>query len=499
VFERTEYLYGPGVERHLAEIPDPIVRRYARRLGSRPPSIGAQIAEPMRSIEVACFLRYCLLSTADQLILMFRRRVADLARTAGEGIEAQDPWKKLFCNLLDEIAGAARTRILPDGQLRECVREIEQRYRGQRPPSRSARVRARLLESARMSRPLLQLMIRLPWQSQGAHPVALAIDWLRTLYARNARHLPETVPDFALGSVWKSTIAGGDRERALRALEIATLSALRRAVRNGSLWIDHSLSYRSREHLFISPTVWQVESKKHYTRLQLPRQAAAFLDPLLERVRKGIDIVDQAAGAGALEIDDDLHLAALKAEEGAPEVEGLRRRLSNRIGDAQLPEILIEVDAQTRFSWIMLGREPRSADELLMVYAGILAHGTALSAAEMAPAPSPSWPALPLVPKAIRCMTPAWKSVACCASCFWRITGRIRTSGARFCACSTAANRSIHSSVPFIPDASPHIKRVAPTSCTPSPRRSICSPTSSWPGIPRRCRRRWIAGPIGDR
>ena len=37
-----------------------------------------------------------------------------------------------------------------------------------------------------------------------------------------------------------------------------------------------------------------------------------------------------------------------------------------------------------RFSWIMLGREPRSDKELLMVYAGILAHGTSMSAAETA-------------------------------------------------------------------------------------------------------------------
>jgi Tn3 transposase DDE domain len=44
----------------------------------------------------------------------------------------------------------------------------------------------------------------------------------------------------------------------------------------------------------------------------------------------------------------------------------------------------LAVDAAVRFSWIMLGREPRSSKELLMVYAGILAHGTALSAAETA-------------------------------------------------------------------------------------------------------------------
>jgi TnpA family transposase len=116
----------------------------------------------------------------------------------------------------------------------------------------------------------------------------------------------------------------------------------------------------------------------------LPTKAAEFLDPLLEQVRQGVDAVDQAASAKTLEIDDALHLEALKAEAEAPEIQALRDRLDRRIGEAQLPELLLEVDAQTRFSWIMLGREPNSAEELLMVYAGIIAHGTALSAAETA-------------------------------------------------------------------------------------------------------------------
>jgi hypothetical protein len=41
---------------------------------------------------------------------------------------------------------------------------------------------------------------------------------------------------------------------------------------------------------------------------------------------------------------------------------------------------MLAVDAQVRFSWIMLGREARSATELLMVYAGTLARGTSMSA-----------------------------------------------------------------------------------------------------------------------
>ncbi len=72
------------------------------------------------------------------------------------------------------------------------------------------------------------------------------------------------------------------------------------------------------------------------------------------------------------------------ADEDDPELVKLRAALDRRIGEAQLPEIILGVDAEVRFSWIMLGREPRSASELLMVYAGVLAHGTALSAAETA-------------------------------------------------------------------------------------------------------------------
>ena len=45
---------------------------------------------------------------------------------------------------------------------------------------------------------------------------------------------------------------------------------------------------------------------------------------------------------------------------------------------------ILEVDSTTRFSWLLLGREPGSCAELLMVYAAVLAHGTSLTAADIA-------------------------------------------------------------------------------------------------------------------
>ncbi|WP_152639697.1 Tn3 family transposase, partial [Staphylococcus aureus] len=109
-----------------------------------------------------------------------------------------------------------------------------------------------------------------------------------------------------------------------------------------------------------------------------------FLKPLLARVTAGVDAVAAAARSGVLRVDDELHLSPLPAEDEDPEVTKLRAALDHRIGEVQLPEVILAVDAQVRFSWIMLGREPRSTDELLMVYAGIMAHGTSLTAVECA-------------------------------------------------------------------------------------------------------------------
>ena len=206
---------------------------------------------------------------------------------------------------------------------------------------------------------------------------------LRGLYERQAHVLPERInPD--LGSVWRDAITGFDRERAFRAVEVGTLLGLRRALRNGSVWIEHSLGFRSREHLFIPEKRWITESRRHYNRLSLPASAAQFLAPVLDHLNAGLQAVATAANAGKLRIDDDLHLKALEAEDEDPQVIKLRAALQHRIAEAQLPELILDMDAQVRFSWITLRREPRSADEWLMVYTGILAHGTALSAAECA-------------------------------------------------------------------------------------------------------------------
>jgi len=110
VLERIELLGGLDVHKYMGALPDLIVRRYARRMASRPPSAGAKIKEPGRTVEVACFLRYCLLTATDQLIVMVQRRVADVWRQAARNVGETVNWADW-----DHLIEAIRPGAVPAG------------------------------------------------------------------------------------------------------------------------------------------------------------------------------------------------------------------------------------------------------------------------------------------------------------------------------------------------------------------------------------------------
>lgn len=247
--------------------------------------------------------------------------------------------------------------------MREQLGALLQAHRARRPRSRAEIVRERLIAGVRPVRMLLKALTRLPWRSSATHPLVEAMRILHDLYEHDLHRLPcPFAPQ--LGRVWQRALADEDRERAFAAAEVATLLNLRRALRNGTVWIEHSLAFRSREKLFIPRPQWQERRRAHYRRLRLPQEPAAFLEPLTERAEAALQAVATAAAAGDLRIDDELHLSPIVADEEDPELVQLRAALDRRIGEAQLPEIILGVDAEVRFSWIMLGREPRTASEL---------------------------------------------------------------------------------------------------------------------------------------
>lgn len=384
MFGRIGKLYELDVHCHLQEVPEALLRRYATRLANRSPSVGARMREPARSVEVAYFLRYCLLLNTDRLLWMVRRRISDLwRRAAADAVKVQIHWMDLYRELLASLGTLVSDMAVPDVDIRQRLQMFIKDHQERKPPTHAQLIRAKLIDEVTPVRALLKTLTDLPWAATDNHPVMAAMTLLQGLYAQNQRQLPADI-SLEFGSVWNAAVKDDNRERAFKALEVATLSGVHRALRNGSVWIEHSLAFRGRERLFIPEKRWENEHRAHYGRLGLPLDAKAFLDPMIERAKSGIAAVARAAQEGLLAVDDELHLPRLEAEEEDPKVTELRTMLDQRIGEAQLPDLILSIDAEVRFSWIMLGREPRSHQELLMAYAGILAHGTAMSAAETA-------------------------------------------------------------------------------------------------------------------
>jgi len=87
--------------------------------------------------------------------------------------------------------------------------------------------------------------------------------------------------------------------------------------------------------------------------------------------------------SGAISISPDRGIEILdlpggfESEEDASE-QTVRHLLMARFGAIELPRLMMEIDAQVRFSSTLLRRTPADTDEIIAVYGALLAHGMGL-------------------------------------------------------------------------------------------------------------------------
>ena len=143
--------------------------------------------------------------------------------------------------MIGELHG--RTRCRYTQRLQTLIKDHQER----KPPTHAQLIRAKLIDEVKPVRALLKALTDLLWAATDNHPVTAAMTLLQGLYAQNQRQLPADI-SLEFGSVWDAAVKDDNRERAFKALEVATLSGVHRALRNGSVWIEHSLAFRGRAH-----------------------------------------------------------------------------------------------------------------------------------------------------------------------------------------------------------------------------------------------------------
>ncbi len=350
---------------------------YAAHVQNRRPSMTARIERQRQGIEIVCFLRISLLELNDTALTQAIRRSQQLFRRAAE--HAQKTRSKSAGPLLQQALRAKAILHDETRPWRDRVMEARAALEaiGESSASFAAQVRRALAQDHRRVHACLSALRNLELSGLQADPGVRHWQTWCALQEAGATELP---PGFnaAVGAAWSPIVHDLDPRSGYQGFAACTMMAVRRSLRGGSAWVDHSVTFRARSAMLLSDQEWATSKLEHLQILGLPEDYEAYVGPLMAGVSAGMMALGEAVQIGRVEIGEDnlLHLPPLQAlpEDGEPRK--TREAIFKQIGDVQFPDLLLEVDAACHYSETLLGRRAGSAAELLALYGGLLAHGT---------------------------------------------------------------------------------------------------------------------------
>jgi len=367
--------------RHAYPLPIPKERQrvYARRLRRRRIDHLKRLPVMRQELEVACFAAVTLATLADDILRLLEMRITAIWTWAHK--IAADQVTPRRARQRGEVLAELR-RLVTDSSVSDTV------FREQavtlllpadtRRNSRAADVREVLSRNARRIRPVLETLLQLGLRGDPRHPALAALSDLKSTYE-------ESVSSFYLHRPppwtrrWQSLIDTPDPRRGLRAYEAATLWSVRQGLRNGSIYSPYGEEFADPANQLMPSAVWETRRDSYQSEKGLPYSAERFIDRTLAALQASLAGLQEAVAAGSVWVGPkDLYFRRDGAEEVPADVELTQARLYRQVGRIQLPALLLELDARVHFSWKLLGREPKNADELLGVYGALLAAGTDL-------------------------------------------------------------------------------------------------------------------------
>jgi hypothetical protein len=242
--------------------------------------------------------------------------------------------------------------------------------------SRAADVREILSRNARRIRPILQLLTKVDLHGDGVGGNGLS--WLDGIYRDGVdTFFVDKAPAWARR--WKTLIEESDTQSSARAYEAATAWAVRQGLRNGSLYSQYGFDYADPSSHWMPPEIWKERRSGYQFEKDLPNAEHLYTDRAEAALRASLSGLREAVAAGDVWVGrKDLYFRRDEAEIRPEGVDQAQNELYRKVGRIQLPTLLLELDSQVHFSWKLLGREPKTAEELLGVYGALLAAGTDL-------------------------------------------------------------------------------------------------------------------------
>ena len=359
------------------------LEHFSRQLMMRKPAALSSIREPRRTLELACFIRLQLMRLTDTALVLVDHLIAFHWREAKEGaIDNQRGRLTRFRGLLGDLTQLADDQALDADALRAKLRSLIAPFEPELGNTQILAIRRELAERSSELARLLTAARTIELDTPDGHALKTAFTTLDAAPGKDAELPVKAANPF--GRSWQGLIDQPDRAAALKCYRAATVMLLKRALKNRSVTVSSSLAYKAPETRLIPKSLWERDRSRYLRGLSLPVTAEKYLTRLDRHLEDGLAILAKAIEAGEASIDKvGVKLPKRQAAPKDADVENARRSVARSYGAPQLSDIIIDVDAQTRFSWALLGRAPRSENELITLYAALLALGSDLTVADL--------------------------------------------------------------------------------------------------------------------
>jgi TnpA family transposase len=354
-----------------------LLANYAARVAARSVNRLWRTLEPLRTVEIACFLHHRLLVLSDQLAQMIDHQIGRIWGRAYRAAQTSERAAYLqHQKLIQDFNSAIKNPELDDAGLGRLVRSRMADAAPILTTSRLAKTRAAFAVSATDVRRIGSVLLTMKLEHAACPKVTASINVLTGESEDTISAMLQTA-----GPSWQRLHNIPPSQAALAAAVVM----LKRCLRNGKLGIVHSLDHRAPEERLIAHSTWTKQKARFLLDQSLPATGETFVASISPALSSGLKAVQDCILAGDLNIDSGRMIVPRPGAAPLPsKLKATRNALINQIGPVQLPNILIDVDMKTRFSTLLLGHPPRNEDQLVTVYAAILALGTDQSAAAIA-------------------------------------------------------------------------------------------------------------------
>ena len=214
-------------------------------------------------------------------------------------------------------------------------------------------------------------------------PCMEALKALKELNVDNKRKLPEDVPMGFIPRRLLPVVQDGDTPDK-RAWECALLLRLRDEIKSGNISVKHSKRFGRFDDFFIRSEQWESVREEFFRRSGLPANPQEVRGYLTDRLNKAYDLFLKAAPTNSYATIDEQgwRLSVDPSEkmdkDSHDRLKQLKGWLSSHMRSIRLPDLLIEVDNDLRFTDQFMSpaqRGARNSEEICTILGAVMAHG----------------------------------------------------------------------------------------------------------------------------